>query len=219
VLGSCKFAINPERERGLGLFQYEQEYGVCYSYNPLFFSAEYRYDYTDSAWRAARVFSILVTCISFVAFIVTWTAACVVFRRRLFIGLGIVYGLCSIFSFMTMVFFASSICIDGNCVFGPGAGFAIANGILFAWAAVSSFMTPRPNQQDQSNRVHARAVELPVASPAGEHIEAVSAVAPSIPGTVTTTEVQHPDGTKVTTRTTALPDGSRLVEETVEKPV
>ena len=219
VLGSCRFAIIPERDRGLGLFQYEQEYEICYSYNSFFFSGEYRYDYTDSAWRAARVFSILVTCISFVAFIVTWTAGCVIYRRRLFIGLAIVYGVCSMFSFLSLLFFASSICSAGNCVFGPGAGFAIANGVLYACAAFSSFMTRRPKKQDESN-IHARSVELPVASLAvAEHIEAAVPAVASVPGTVTTTEIQHPDGTKVTKRVTAMPDGSHLVEETVEKPV
>ena len=223
VLGSCRFAINSERERGLGLFQYEQEYGICYSYNAFFFSGEYRYDYTDSAWRAARVFSILVTCISFVAFIVTWTAGCVIYRRRLFIGLAIAYGICSVFSLCTMLFFASSICSEGKCVFGPGAGFAIANGILYACAALSSWKTPGPKLSPEENsNSHVQAVEIPVASPSGGHIETVpasAAAASSIPGTVTTTEVQHPDGTTVTKRVTALPDGSRLVEETVEKPV
>lgn len=126
------------------------------------------------------------------------------------------------FSFLTLLFFASSVCSAGDCAFGPGAGFAIANGVLYACAALSSFKTPRPKRQDESNNVNARSVELPVASPAvAEHIEAaVPAVAsPALPGTVTTTEVQHPDGTKVTKRVTAMPDGSHLVEETVEKPV
>ena len=105
-------------------------------------------------------------------------------------------------------------CEGGKCVLGSGAGFAIANGFLYAFAALSSFMTPKPKEEG----VNARALEMPVVASEQAFATTAAATTESVPGTVVTTETTHPDGSKITERITTLTDGSKLVEETTETP-
>jgi hypothetical protein len=103
---------------------------------------------------------------------------------------------------LTFVAFASDICAQYNCVFSWSAGLAIGAAIS---AAIAAIFYSKLSPAEDGGFVPA------VAMGGGGGVA-------QPPGTVTVTETIEPDGTKKIVKSTVNADGSRTVEETIERP-
>ena len=190
-----------EGSMGFGLMTHsrgvEHFYGaanhVCipWSYN----AANY---FFDEAWQTARAFGIIANICTGISMLAAFIMTCMPFSEtliRVFTGLLFFGSLCEL---LTFVAFASSVCSDYDCQFGESAGFAIG-GSIAAFIAGILFC------------------KIPLA-PDDDFIPAVIMDGGEAPGTVMVQETVEPDGTKKIVKITVNADGSKTVEETIERP-
>lgn len=126
--------ISPWSYQGVGLSS-----GICFRY-PSYFG-------TDSAFDAARAFTILVAIFGFVSMIRIWFGACIPMGTASWSCTGYQLLLCCLFEGLCFLIFNSNICADGetisgekfqvNCRIDRGARVGIAAVVFWLVSAIS----------------------------------------------------------------------------------
>jgi hypothetical protein len=185
-----------DSSRGVGLFSYEDPFRddyTCVSYS------QNQIERMDGAFRTARVFGYIANIFIGIAALMLILMGCLRFNNAAIKGIGSMLLAGAIFSLLTFTFFASDTC-SNDCDFFAGAGLAVVGTFSAFATALLVFKIPSTSQSNS------------LSEPQSGHQHA-----PFAPGTQTVTETTLLDGTKKVVRTTVNADGSRTIEETVER--
>ena len=202
-------------EAGWGIYSFEdatplqQRQPDQYNFTCWYYTQE-QVDAMDTPFRASRVFAMMGNILIGISMICMIIASCVAYTKSALLGISAMLFFGSICAALTFIFYASStICGQYGCKFGIGSGLVI---VASVFAALTAMLVARLPVNESPFRPNERPVAPAQASPAEAQPQAFE------PGTQTITETVMPDGTKKITKTTVNSDGSRTVEETVEKP-
>ena len=149
----------------------------------------------------ARVFGIMAAIIGVIAMIISWSVSCIACDTRFIKGMGVSYTCIMIFQGLAFLFFGADLCKNYECMFGSAAGLNIAAVVLWAVAAVLSFLTPPFNEVVSNDAV----LPITARSPDDASMKNV---------TEKITEIINADGTKEIRREVVHPDGSKVIETT-----
>lgn len=147
---------------------------------------------------SGRVFGIIASIFGVIAMIISWSVSCIACDTRFVKGMGVSYTCIMIFQGLAFLFFGADLCKNYECMFGSAAGLNIAAVVLWAVAAVLSFLTP-PFDEVSNDAV------LPITARSPD-------VAPMKNVTEKITEIINADGTKEIRREVVYPDGSKVFE-------
>lgn len=196
ALGTCRYFIRTStatnNTHGIGLYSWEQ-YDVASGYY-LCYTTYAQTRGIDTAWTAARAMAGIAAVAGLFCMIMVWCAMCFVYPPKVWKLVALGYLLASATAISTLSFYASWACENG-CKFSAGASCAVISFVLYALCAGVCFKMPPAKPEDD---------DLPVVAAA--------------PGTITTTEIIKPDGTRIVEKVTVNADGSRTVERTTESP-
>jgi len=156
----------------------------------------------DGLWNVARGFANIASILSLIAFITGCCLACMSCNMGCIKFVSAMLWIAAVISPITFVAFNSDFCKEYDCEFSIGAGFAIFCPIVLGLAGFAYCKIPPYGEAEQTVFAQGQPVEN----------------SPS-PGSVQVTQEVMADGTKKTIKTTINADGSRTVEETVERPV
>lgn len=193
------FYFRVEAENGLsqdlGLLSFSNSVQFWYdgTYECIAYSSSQSF---DSAFTAARAFGIMGNIFTGIPMIYAIVMACMSMPKIVNTVMTFMMFFGSLCEILTFVAFAADVCTNAaSCTFNVGAGLAIG-GCIAAFCAGVCFSKVKPAAPEENFVPGA-------AQPAG---------------TVTVTETVEPDGTKKTIKTTVNADGSKTVEETIERP-
>jgi len=91
-----------------------------------------------SGYSAALAFGVLAAILGGITMAFVWCSTCVVYSPKAWKVMTGLYAMCSLFMFLTMVFFASDVCENG-CTLEKAGGFAVASGFMYLLAAALAF--------------------------------------------------------------------------------
>ena len=199
----------------------------CYYYvDDSAYSTCYRYDFKrvlSGFWKnqkeifgrsysAALAFGIIGAFVGGVTTIFTWCSMCVAFHATAWRRMAMIYLICSLCMFLTMIFFSSGVCEDG-CTIEKAGVFAILSG--FAWIIAAGFAIKSKPMDTSIPKSSCCCCPRPIERSQGAYT-AVS-VEEEEATTIIVTESEDTDGSNIVTKTTCHPDGSKTTERTIYK--
>ena len=183
-----------------------------------FFS--YVKQYMGGVFFGAKACAIMAVIVGGVCCVLVWTTACFAAPSIYWKVIAGLFFLCGLFSWCTLMFFASPICEYG-CEIRGAAYCAIIAGVfwclasLFSWRAqvyrmdqrnIKCCCCPRPGMEDEvENQYSAVPRHAPDEDGVRERID------------ISVTEMVNPDGSVTTEKVTTYPDGTKSVETTTSK--
>jgi hypothetical protein len=209
TLSNCRFVIvqgyGDVMYRGFGLTTYEMYENSCQGYYDRWNRGDELPTTVASQLGTmavtGRVFGIIASIFGVIAMIISWSVSCIACDTRFVKGMGVSYTCIMIFQGLAFLFFGADLCKNYECMFGSAAGLNIAAVVLWAVAAVLSFLTPPFDEVSND-----AALPITARSPAD--------TAPMKNVTEKITEIINADGTKEIRREVVHSDGSKVIETT-----
>lgn len=138
------------------------------------------------AYAAAATFGMITVIIGTLMWIFVWTSFCVAYPKNFWIACTVLFTLCGLFQFLTLLFLASPVC-DNGCTLGYAAYCAIGAAILWLITAAFSWKTAA---DDEANAYVPVSYDIRI------------------------TEYAQPDGTVLTEKITTRSNGTSVIERT-----